>query len=45
MKMKSLMVAAVALAAASPMTVHAVEVTAFVSNALNRRSKTFRNAR
>src|SRR5438105_15229248 len=34
MKLKSLMVAAVALAAASPITVHAVEVTAFVSNAL-----------
>ena len=34
MKLKSLMVAAVALAVASPMTVHAVEVTAFVSNAL-----------
>ena len=34
MKMKSLMVAAVALAVASPITVHAVEVTAFVSNAL-----------
>jgi molybdate transport system substrate-binding protein len=34
MKAKSLMVAAVALAVATPVTVHAVEVTAFVSNAL-----------
>jgi ABC-type molybdate transport system substrate-binding protein len=32
--MKSLMVTAVALAVASPITVHAVELTAFVSNAL-----------
>jgi glycine/D-amino acid oxidase-like deaminating enzyme len=34
MQMKSLMVAAVALTVASPITVHAVELTAFVSNAL-----------
>src|SRR5260221_14154587 len=34
MNVKSLMVAAVALAVASPITAHAVDITAFVSNAL-----------